>query len=103
MIYSYQQKNKLKHLLLDNDIVRAKNGYPATIQRYQEQRNWIKENIGGHNLYWAVNYGFIHNGQKVYQKDFDSQKFRKTMKTKYVVQWCFENKIDAMAFRLRWM
>lgn len=106
MIYSYQQKNKFQHLLLDNDIDRAKNGYPSTTQRYQEQLKWCKENIGLHNLEWTVNYGYVYQGRKIYEKNFNVKKHRQNMtmgRTKYVVQWCFEDKTDAMAFRLRWM
>ncbi len=98
MIYSYQQKNKFSHLLLDLDGDYYHQNYEE-IDRYEEKLQWVKDNIGEHNIKWAVNYGYLHNGQKIYSKDYSREQ---SAFAKYVRQWCFLEKADAMAFKVVW-
>lgn len=106
MIYSYQQNNKFGHLLLDTKMPRSANLYFSKIQSYVEQIQWIRENIGRHNVKWSVNYGYVYCGKKIYQKNFKGKKRRNGWiwtNSRYVLQWCFQDKDDAMAFMLRWL
>lgn len=99
MIYSYQKKNKFKHLLIDLKINFT--GDPL----YEARKKWLEENIGTYNKNWIVNYGYYINGKKVYQRDYNLSGAARTKfykKVSYVIQWSFENKSDALAFKLVW-
>lgn len=99
MIYSYQKKNKFKHLLLDLNL--SFSGGPG----YEDRKKWLRKNIGCGNKKWIVNYGYHIDGKKVYQRNFNMknggrQKFYEEVS--YVIQWSFQDKDDALAFILVW-
>ncbi len=103
MIYSYQEKNKFKHLLLDprhHAVYRIEKRFD-----YQERLQWIKEHIGKHNRDWTVNSGLIRNGKKVYHTHFsyiERKDYGIWDRSILVVQWCFLKEEDALAFKLIW-
>jgi len=101
MIYSYQPKNKFEHLLLD-PAFGLQQPRPSTFSRYHEQVQWIKETIGKRNITWTITYGYLYDGKKVYNKDISMDRLWHERKIDHVLQWCFYNKADAMAFKLVW-
>jgi len=101
MIYSYQQKNKFPHLLLESESDYYYHDH-GKIMRYEEKAQWMRDNIGKHNIKWTINYGYLYNGQKIYMNDFRRNSTR-TYTDKYVRQWCFLEKADAVAFKLMWL
>lgn len=103
MIYSHKTNLKFKHLLLDNRFP-YKGHYANDIgfKAYKKERiEWIRENIGMHNVAWSINFGFIHKRKKAYAKDISKPLYR-GMDHEYVPQWCFLNLDDAFIFRMRW-
>ncbi len=103
MIYSYQEKNKFKHLLLDprhHAIYRMEKR-----SAYRERLQWVKENIGKHNRDWTVSAGLICDGKKVYGtlNPYINRKGHVVWNgSVYVIQWCFLREEDALAFKLQW-
>ncbi len=102
MIYSYQSKNTFKHLLLD-PAFGLHQRHPSTFLRYHEQVQWVKEIIGKRNIKWTITYGYLCNGKKVYDREVPTHNLWRAREIDHVLQWCFYDKADAMAFKLRWM
>ncbi len=99
MIYSYQQKNKFSHLLLDDDssIWTLSEGFGAYLD---DRRAWLKENFGRFNDRWTQTSGILCGGEKFYWVDVKSDTLHSHLKS--ATQWGFKTKEDALAFKLAW-